>query len=265
MEGISGIVEWGETHSREGGERYARARKFMTDDVNAAALGAFDGGATEVLINDSHGGARNILVEDLDERVRLISGSPKRLSMMEGVPGCDVAMFVGYHARAHANGIMNHTYTGSLLAYKINGQLWGEFGMNAALAGHFGVPPVMLTGDRHATDEALALVPAIKTVTVKEAVSQLAANLMHPARARALIRETAAAAVSEAIVTRPEPLRVTTPVRLEMSFARSVQADSAEVLPGAERVDGNTVAWTGSDYLECYRAFRSMIALGNDS
>jgi D-amino peptidase len=261
MEGISGIVEWNETSSREGGAAYERARRLMTADANAAATGAFAGGATSVVINDSHGGSRNILVEDLDERVSLISGSPKFLSMMEGVPGSDVAMLVGYHSRAHSRGVMNHTYTGSLEEYRVNGQVFGEFGMNAALAGHFGVPVVLVTGDQEIAAEASELIPTVRTVIVKDAVSQLAAKLAHPKRARAAIYEAAAAVVREAAQERPQPLVVPGPVRLEMRFARSVQADAASVLPGAERTGGNSVAWVGDNYLEAYRAFRSMVAL----
>lgn len=261
MEGASGIVEWQETSSREGGAAYERARRLMTADANAAALGAFDGGATAVVICDSHGGSRNILVEELDERVGLLSGSPKFLSMMEGVPGCDVAMMVGYHSRAHTRGVMNHTYTGSLEEFRVNGRNLGEFGMNAALAGHFGVPVILVTGDQEMAAEATELLPSVRTVVVKEAVAQLAAKLVHPARARAEIRQAAAAAVREAAVRRPAPMVVPGPVRLEMKFARSVQADSASVLPGAERTGGNSVAWSGQDYFEAYRAFRAMVAL----
>jgi D-amino peptidase len=262
MEGISGVVGWDETSRKQGGGDYERARKFMSLDVNAAALGAFDAGAEHVVINDSHGGMRNILVEELDERVRLISGSPKYLSMMQGVAGNDVAMLVGYHSRAHTLGIMNHTYTGFVTDYRINGVTYGECGMNAALAGHFGVPVILVTGDSAAAREAGELLPGVKTVIVKDPVSQTAANLIHPVRARAMIREGAAAAVREAMTgQRRKPFVVGGPVRLELTMARSVQADGAEALPGAKRVSPVTVAWEGSDYLECFRAFRSMMAL----
>jgi len=263
MEGISGIVDWKETSSRDGGGAYERARRLMSADANAAALGAFEGGASEVVINDSHGGNRNILVEELDERVRLISGSPKYLSMMEGVPGHDVAMFVGYHSRAHSLGVMNHTYTGSVEEYRINGQLYGEFGMNAAIAGHYGVPVILVTGDQQVAAEAKALVPSVRTVVVKDAVTQLAANLIHPARARGMIRAGAAEAVKAALAGKPQPFVVPGPVRLELRLARSILADAAVVVPGAERVSDVVVAWEGSDYLQCYRAFRAMISMAS--
>lgn len=261
MEGASGLVHWDETGAKSGGQDYERARRLMTLDTNAAAVGAFEGGASEVLINDSHGSMRNILLEELDERVRLISGSPKSWSMMEGVKGHDVAIFVGYHSRALSLGVMNHTYTGSVLEYRINGQLLGETGMNAGVAGCFGVPVIMVTGDREVTEEASALLGGVVTVAVKEARSQLAACAMHPQRSRALIREAACRAVSGTIAARPAPLVFAPPVRLELGFARSVHADATSVMPGSERLAPNRVGWTGRDYLECYRAFRAMIAL----
>lgn len=261
MEGISGIVHWDETSRKQGGSDYERARKLMSLDVNAAALGALDAGAEEVVVNDSHGGMRNILVEELDERVRLIAGSPKFLSMMQGVEGADMAMLVGYHSRAHTLGIMNHTYSGFVTDYRINGATYGECGMNAALAGHFGVPVVLVTGDGAAAREADELLPGVRTVAVKDAVSQTAAKLVHPVRARAMIRDAAAAAVRQAKAGRPKPFIIPGPVRLELTMARSVQADGAEVLPGAKRLSPVTVAWEGRDYLDCYRAFRAMIAL----
>lgn len=261
MEGISGLVHWDET-MRKGAEDYQRARRLMTADANAAAVGALDGGAAEVLVNDSHGGMRNILVEDLDERLRLISGSGKYLSMVEGVAGCDVAMFVGYHSMALSSGVMNHTYTGSVVEYRICGRVLGECGMNAYLAGQFGVPVVLVTGDREAASEARELIPDVRTVVVKEPVNSLAANLLHPARARAQIREAAAAAVAQAIRSgAPPALAADPPVRLELRLARSEQAAAAALLPRAERLDATTVAYDGADYLECFRAFRAMIAL----
>lgn len=261
MEGISGVTHWDETSRKQGGGDYERARKLMTADADAAALGAYDAGASEVVINDSHGGMRNIIVEELDDRVKLISGSPKFLSMMEGVEGADVAMLVGYHSRAQSLGIMNHTYTGFVSEYRINGATYGECGMNAALAGHFGVPVILLTGDSMAAKEAEDLLPGVRTVAVKDPASQLAAKLIHPQRARAMIREAAATAVREAAAARPKPLEVSRPVLLQLIMARSVQADAASVLPGAKRLSPVTVAWEGRDYLECYRAFRSMVAL----
>jgi D-amino peptidase len=262
MEGISGLIDWRETDDKAG-QQYERARKLMALDANAAAIGAFDGGADAVVVNDSHGNMRNILVEDLDDRVRLISGSGKPLSMMQGVKDNDVAMFVGYHSRAHSRGVMNHTYTGSLLEYRINGQVYGESGMNALLAGHFGVPVIMVSGDNEVAAEAAEVIPGVRTVVVKDAVGQICANLIHPVRAREMIRDAAATAVRLAMNNRPTPLQVTKPVTLELRFARSLQADVASVMPGAERIGANAVSWQGTDYLDCYRAFRAMMALAN--
>ena len=146
MEGITGVVNW--DHTAYGKDSYERFRRLMTKEADAAAKGAFDAGATEVIINDSHGGMRNIIIEDLDPRVKLITGSSKPLSMMEGIgPDFDAAMFIGYHSRASTTGVLNHTYTGRVANFWVSGKCLGETGMNALIAGHYGVPVVFVSGD----------------------------------------------------------------------------------------------------------------------
>jgi len=260
MEGIGGVVSWDET-GREGNQGdYDRARRLMAGEVNAAIEGALAAGATEILVNDSHGSMRNLIIEDLNPAARLISGSPKLMSMMEGLDGSfDAVFFIGYHARATTPGVLNHTYTGSLLEYRVNGQVFGETGMNAATAGEHGVPVVLVTGDGTVCAEARALLGDVETVAVKEHVGRYAANSLHPQRARALIREAAERALRD--LGRIEPFRVTRPVRVELKFNSTALADGACLMPGVERVDDLTASWEGPDYLSAVRAARAMISL----
>ena len=269
MEGISGVVNWVETGPGPEGNatEYERFRRVMTAEVNAAALGAFEGGATEVVINDSHGGMRNIVIEELDPRVQLLRGSPKRWSMMEGLDGSfDGVFLVGYHSRASSLGVLNHTYTGTVVNYKVNGTAYGETGMNAYIAGEHDVPVLLVTGDDQVGAEARALLPAVGTVEVKKAAGRYAAQCLHPARARELITAAAAKVVREKVAGQggaadAKPLKAARPVRIEMGFQVSAMADGASVMPGVDRVDNLTVGYTAPDYLTAYRAARAMITL----
>jgi len=168
MEGISGVVAGKQTEGN--GEEYKRAQKLMTDELNAAIEGALAGGATEILVNDSHGHMRNILIEELNPKAQLISGSPKPLLMMQGIDASfDAAFFIGYHAQAGtAYSVLDHTYAGIVYQVSLNGRPMGETGLNAALAGYFGVPVVLVSGDKLLVEEATALLGTVEGVAVKE-------------------------------------------------------------------------------------------------
>jgi len=258
MEGISGVVHWDDT-GREGQEDYQRFRKLMTLEANAAVEGALLGGATEVVVNDSHGGMRNIMLEDFHKEARLITGSTKFMSMMEGLDASyNAAIFIGYHARAGARGVLSHTYTGQVLEYRVNGEIMGETGMNAMVAGAFGVPVIFLSGDSTVTSEAKRLLGNIQTVAVKEAATRYAAKCLHPEKARELIR----AGVQEALKSpRPKPLVASKPVTVSVKFSNSGQADGASVLPHSKREDDLTVSYTDDEYIMCLRAARAMMTM----
>src|SRR5699024_7439900 len=132
-EGISGVVHSSEMH--QSGERHDEFRKLMTKDVNAAIEGAFQGGATEVVVNDAHWSMLNIIYEDLDERVEIIRGGNKRDSMMEQVAGFDGALYIGLHAKVgHSHGVANETLIGPAMhEMRMNGHPVGELEMNAAI------------------------------------------------------------------------------------------------------------------------------------
>ncbi len=151
MEGISGVTRWEETDPAQ--NEYGRFRKILTDEVNAAIAGAAEAGADEFVVADGHGDGTNILVEDLDARARLNSGGASPLSMMQGVdPETAGVLFIGYHARGGSqNAVLAHTWSSGRIANVwLNGVLVGEYGLNAAAAGHFGVPVLMISGDQTA-------------------------------------------------------------------------------------------------------------------
>ena len=264
MEGISGVVHWDHVDSKH--KEYARFRKLMTGDVNAAIEGAFEGGAEEVIVADGHGNARNILLEELDPRARLNSGSPSPFAMVQGVDtGIDAAMFVGYHARVGStNAILDHTWSGRCVANVwLNGEPVGEIGWNASVCGHFGAPVIMISGDQTACAEAKALIgDAIQTAVVKQARGRMAAECLPPELSRIKIREAAARAVRGLRAGQsPRALRLEAPIRATLELVTSDMADRAALLPGAERLEGKRIEIVVDDAATAYRAFRSAVAL----
>jgi len=203
---------------------------------------------------------RNLLAEELNPVAELLSGGPKRLSMVEGIDGgFEAAMFVGYHARAGTrNATIDHTYTSRVYEARINGQPVGELALNAAMAGLHGVPVVLVSGDQALAAEAKALLGSVvETVVVKEAVGRFAARSLAPSVACQRIRASAAAALKQ----KHSPFTFKAPVRLEVDFVVSQMADMAELVPGSGRTGGRTVAFTGEDYREVFRAWRAMYNL----
>jgi D-amino peptidase len=195
----------------------------------------------------------------LNPAARLISGSPKPFSMMEGIgPEVDAVFFVGYHARAgSAPAVHDHTWTGSIYNATLNGQPMGEIRLNAALAGHFGVPVVLVTGDQLATAEAREVLGDVETVTVKIAVARNAADCLPPAKTAPIIRKAA----QKALEHKHAPFAVEPPITLGVEFWRSVQAERAELMPGAKRIGPRSVEWTGNDMVTAYRAWRALVYL----
>jgi D-amino peptidase len=264
MEGIAGVVHEDQTdptdvrHAAE----YNRFRRLMTNEANAAILGAMDAGAARVLVNDSHWDMRNLLAEELHPFAELISGSPKRLSMVEGIDGgFDAALFIGYHAMAGTReAIIDHTYTSRVYQARIDGQAVGELALNAAMAGLYQVPVALVSGDQSVAAEARALLGrTVETVVVKEAVGRFAARAAAPAVACERIRSGTVAALKRA----HEPFVFRQPINLEVDFIVSQMADMAELVPGSVRTGGRTVAYTGTDYREVFRAWRAMYNLAS--
>lgn len=262
MEGITGIVDW--TQVGRDPKEYEVGRKLMVGDLNAAIEGALEIGAEEIVVSDAHGGMRNLQPEEVHEAAYLIRGSPKPWSMMEGISDAfDAALYVGYHSmKGTENGILCHTYSGRAVdALFINGRETGEFGMNAALAGWYGVPSVFISGDAAVAAEAKRSVPNIRTAVVKWAVGRYAAKCLHPKKARALIKRTVTEALAD--TSSIEPLRVEEPVEVKLRYVTSTMADVVALLPYVERVDGRTVKALFNDYPEAIRGLRATISLAN--
>jgi D-amino peptidase len=258
MEGIAGVVHWHDT--RLEGVEYERARHWMTGEANAAVEGALAAGATEVVVNDSHGHMRNLLAEELNPEAWLVRGSTKPLCMLQGLePGFDAALLVGYHALAGTgSGVLNHSFSCSAIAsLKLNDRLVGEVGFNAALAGSMQVPVVMVTGDEILSREVADVLPWAERVVVKTGITSWSAKSVSPTKAQSLIR----GAAERALRRLPEmsPLVVTAPLRLEVAFFRPIQADLAGLLPGAERLNGTTLAYTAQDMDTINRAWMTML------
>ena len=262
MEGISGVVDWDQVNPEH--KAYDRFRKVMTDEVNAAVRGAFDGGVDAVLLADGHAHARNILVEALDPRARLHSGSPSPLAMVAGVErDVDGALFIGYHARAGTEtAILDHTWSSQrVVNLWLNGDLIGETGLNAAICGHFDVPVVMASGDRALCEEARDLLGDIEVVAVKEATGRSAAICLPLEMTKERIYEAAQSAVTRLRHgDSPGPFRVSSPITLTIEFPQSEMADRAALLPGTAR-EGRRISYEAGDVVTAFRAMRSALAL----
>ena len=253
MEGISGIN--GDNQASPSGSEYGRARTLMVEDANAAIRGAFAGGATDVLVNDSHGFQRNLLPEDLDPRARLISHPFKRYGMMEGLDETfDAAIFIGYHAKADApRGLFAHTGSGVVRDLQINGVSVGEGGMNAALAAWYGVPVVAVSGDDVAVAEVSAAVPGIRGAIVKRAINVRAVELEPLARARQKIEDAAREGVKAAADTAPERL---TSYRVRMRFRNFTYPEIASAFSELTVPEPDTVEFSRATMPEAYRMIR---------
>lgn len=262
MEGITGVTTWDQV--TPGHAEYSRSRKLMTQDVNAAIRGAMDAGADEVVIADGHWNGSNILVEELDPRARLNTGSPSPFSMMQGIDErVDGVMFVGYHARnGTPHAILDHTWSSSTVVNVwLNDILTGEYGLNAAVAGHFGAPVIMVSGDQTACAQVSDLLGKVEMAVVKQATGRFAGECLTPQASQELIRVAAERAVTRLAESDvPDPFVLDAPVRVTVEFFTSDMADRATLIPLTVR-DGTRVSFTAHEMESAYRGFRAMVTL----
>jgi D-amino peptidase len=245
IEGVAGVFHAEQT--RAGNGEYERARRWMTDEANAAIEGAFAGGATEVWVNDSHGGFRNLLPETLDARAQVVLGKPRTLGMMAGLEhGPALVFMIGYHAKAQSRGILAHTINSFAFArVALNGDEVGEAGLYGALAGEYGARVALLSGDDVFVDETRAAFPDADFVTVKTAYGQTSGTTLTPAAACAALREAAQRAVAARREDGArEPSRAggtRRAVECELRVQTSALADLFCQWPTLERIDGVTL------------------------
>lgn len=260
IEGVAGVTHVEQTRSGNG--EYERARRWMTAEANAAICGAFDGGATEVLVNDSHGSFRNLLLDELDERAEMVTGKPRYLSMMAGVEqACDAVFMVGYHARAQAVGVLAHTINSfAFRRVVVNGMELGEAGLYGALAGEFGVPVALLSGDDVFLAETQSLFPGAVSVQTKRAQGNATCVSLSPARSCSLIHQAAVAAMVK--VPGLQPLVLSGPAfECELTTQTPGQADLFGQLPAVTRVDGNTLSFPAESMYNVLRTLNSFSAM----
>lgn len=253
MEGVSGVIHWDDV-SRQGDD-YQLFRRLMTEETNAAIEGALAAGATEILVRDSHGSARNILPDLLRPEAELLrdwSGGP--LDMMEGIDETfDAVIFIGYHARAGTpDAVLQHTMTGRVYDVVLNGKEMPEAGINAAIAGHFGVPVVLVAGDLAIVQQAKELFGDLETVSVKEGIGE-AAKMLHPKKAQEMIEEKTTKALKR--LKDFKPYKLSPPFTMQVTFTKEERAHRASWIPGAKRTGDRSVSFTSNDFMEVLKFF----------
>jgi D-amino peptidase len=263
LEGINGIIHSSQTQPTEPG--YSRALGLMHDETNAVIKGLLRAGVSEIVVNDSHWDMRNLHLERLhsDKAVYLRSGWQKPFSMVSGLneSDCrpDFTVFLGYHARAgHATGVLSHTYRAQIFFdVLLNGTPVGETGLNAALAGHFGVPVALVTGDDVVCAEAHELLGNIITCQMKEAVSRYSAVFPDYQSTLAKLEETAFTAAQQK--ENWQLFQAATPAKITITMFDPAMADAAELIPQIKRLGSRQIEIESTDYSQ---AFRLMLAVG---
>ena len=269
MEGISGVATRRETATgwppgAGRGDDYERARLWMTADANAAIAGAFEGGATAVVVADAHDGMLNLVWEQLDARAELIRGYENRASLMLGDLDASyhAVFFVGYHARAaDGRGVLSHTFSGPNVLWdvRLNGEPASEARFNAAVAGQHGVPVALITGDDVICEETLTWLPHVETAVVKYALDRFTARCLAQPLALERIQQAACRAVRR--VGDMQPFVLPTPITLEMVFGDSSMAAATVRIPGVERCADRAVRYRARDAQQAYDVCNVALAL----
>lgn len=262
MEGTAGLCARQQCDPDDAHE-YPTYRRYMTGEVSAAIEGALEAGAGGIVVNDSHWNMRNLLVEELPAGdVRVVTGTRKPWSMGEGLDALfDAAFLTGYHAKAGETATLSHTFASeTIYDVRVNGTRCSEALLVAALAGSYGVPVVLVTGDDSIVAECGVHLPWAIGVAVKNAIGFSAVNSLTPATARDAIRAGARAAVER--IANAKPFTFAGPCELQIDTAAVEQADFIELMPGFERIGGRTVRFHAPAYPQAYRAFVAATRLG---
>lgn len=249
MEGVAGVVSADQLIPT--GFEYAKFREFMTDEVNAAIDAAFAAGATDITVSDSHGNAENLLIEKLPKNVLLVRGFPRPLEMMQGIDETfDGVIFIGYHASTtNPEGVRAHTFSSARLTdVRLNDISMTEGSFNAALAGHFNVPVIMVSGDDAAVKEVSSALSGIEGAVVKWNYGYHSAKTMTPEAACDLIRAKVTAAMHRIKAFKPYKLK--TPLQLDIRFKNYRPSEVLSYLSIVTRPDSHSIRFVGKDMIE---------------
>lgn len=252
MEGVAGVVT--EQQLAPEGFEYERFREFMTAEVNTAIQAARENGATEIIVSDSHGNGQNLLIERFPKDVSIVRSWPRPLLMVDGIDATFAGVILlGYHTSTHnCHGVRAHTMSSARFAeLRLNGKPACETTLSAAMAGHFGVPVILVTGDDKYIEEAQSVLGDVEGAVVKWAGGFHSARVLTPDRAREIIDEATARALQR--IQDFKPFRVTTPVSFELRFKHYRPAEVLSYLPIVERVDSHTIRYVGKDIVEVAR------------
>jgi D-amino peptidase len=260
IEGVSGVAT---NVQLKKNDEYQRFRRLMTQDVNAAIDGAFEGGATEVLVADGHGNMSNILIEELDDRAQLVSGSNRVMCQLEGLDDSfDAIMFVGHHGRESGSErtVISHTLAGICVGeMRINGRAVGETELNASVAGELGVPAIFISGDDAYVKEVKETLPNVEAAIVKYGIDRFSAKLISPKQTKELIREKAKAAVEN--IKNAKPYVVEGTITFEIDFKGPNQALMTTTIPNVELIGPRTIRFTSDDLVAAYKQMWGLVII----
>jgi D-amino peptidase len=249
-EGVGGVCRQEQTDPKD-----PEMRQLLTGEINAAVQGFLDGGAQEVIVWDGHDGSQTLSTLTIHPKARLVMGGLGASMLMERK--FSAVAYVGQHSKANIKaGIMAHSYSSlGIQTMKLNGKPVGEIDVIAAMAGHFGTPAILLTGDRAAVEELREIVPDAEMVEVKEGLGRYTCISLSAESARAAIKDAAKRSVAK--IAGIKPYRVPGPVTLEVEYTtrNSLPIDS-EFRAAAEAVDDRTIRFRGKDILEVWRRYR---------
>ena len=261
MEGVATISHDYQVDSKN--PEFPRSRQLMTDEVKAAIAGAKEAGASKILVCDAHDTGRNIYVEQLDSDVEVIQGSAYELGMMAGISkDFDASLQIGYHSMRHTHaGTLGHTFTFNITELRLNGTIVGESGLSAAIAGHFEVPLVFVSGDEHAVNQARKLVRNVVGVPTKRGVGLYGTHSFTPSKACEMIQEGVKKAL--AMTGEIKPVLVKRPIQMQVEFERPLMAQYASRIPLTKRVNIRTVSFSAKDMIQAFEVFEVMNAVAS--
>jgi D-amino peptidase len=249
-EGVAGVCRQDQTDPKD-----AEMRTLLTGEVNAAVEGFLNGGADEVIVWDGHGTANNLSALTIHPRAKLLMGAlPATMTLDRHYTA---VAFVGQHSMANVRaGIMAHSYSSlGIQNMLLNGKPVGETETRTALAGAFGTPVILLTGDNAAVEEMRAIQPATQLAAVKEGIGRYTCLTLSAEAARELIRDSARRAMQKIATIRPYRIEGPVSIQIEYTTRNSLKMDASHAA-GAQVIDDRTIKFSGKDFLEAWMHYR---------